>query len=128
MSFLTGPTGPRQVFSCKLGSTDRGLLDEADGFVRLEADRTGRLVEATIVAPSAGEMISELTVAIQHRLTLQDLGKIIHPYPSLSDAVGSCCFQARMKGWPDYQERRRLPASWLVLGLALGAAAWRSWR
>ena len=72
------------------------------GFVAIEAEEgTGRLVRATIVAPHAGEMITELTVCVQQRLTMDDLAEVIHPYPTLADAVGACCFQFRSRRWPD---------------------------
>ena len=44
-------------------------------------------------------MISEFSVAIQHGLTMDDLSRVVHPYPTLSDAVAAAtcpaCFSVR---------------------------------
>jgi hypothetical protein len=42
---------------------------------------------AVVVAPSAGEIISELQVAISVGLTLGKLASIMHAYPSYSIAI-----------------------------------------
>lgn len=45
---------------------------------------------ATIVAPCAGEMISELTVAMQADIGLGTLGRVVHPYPTIAEAIKGC--------------------------------------
>ncbi|MCU0633556.1 MAG: mercuric reductase [Gemmatimonadaceae bacterium] len=72
-----------------LHENDRALLDgESEGFVRVHVRRgTDTIVGATIVAEHAGEMISELTVAITNRIGLSGIGKSIHPYPTQADAI-----------------------------------------
>ena len=51
---------------------------------------TQTIVGATIVAAAAGEMISELTLAIQHGIPLgaRGVGGVIHCYPTVADAIG----------------------------------------
>jgi hypothetical protein len=44
-------------------------------------------VAATIVAAHAGDLISEITLAMTHGLGLQKLGSTIHPYPTQADAI-----------------------------------------
>lgn len=53
------------------------------------------------IAENAGEMISELTLAIQFDIGLGEsgLGKVIHSYPTVADAVGGCAFQYKSKHW-----------------------------
>lgn len=72
-----------------LHDNDRALLDgESEGFVRVHCKRgTDRIVGATIVAEHAGEMISELTVAMTNGIGLSGIGKSIHPYPTQADAI-----------------------------------------
>ncbi|HEY1085771.1 MAG TPA: NAD(P)/FAD-dependent oxidoreductase [Candidatus Saccharimonadales bacterium] len=61
--------------------------DFRDGFVKLIADRSGVLIGATIVAPHAGEMIHELTLAIKHKMTASQVANTPHAFLSWSEAV-----------------------------------------
>jgi dihydrolipoamide dehydrogenase len=53
----------------------------------LVSEDDGRLLGAHLIGPSVSEMISELTLAIQQGVTAERLGKVIHPHPSLSEAI-----------------------------------------
>ena len=46
-----------------------------------------RIVGATIVAENAGDMISELSVAMANGLGLSKIGATIHPYPTQAEAI-----------------------------------------
>ncbi|MBA2668044.1 MAG: NAD(P)/FAD-dependent oxidoreductase [Trueperaceae bacterium] len=72
-----------------LADTDRGLtLGLEEGYVRVTAMRlTGRLLAATIVGPSAGEMIHLLTHAQRSRMSLWRLSRLVVAYPALADAI-----------------------------------------
>ena len=61
--------------------------DFTDGFVKLIADKKGQLLGATIVAPHAGEMIHELTLAIHHNMSVKDVASAPHAFLSWSEAV-----------------------------------------
>ena len=78
-----------QAFVQEFDRVDRAVLDgETDGFVKvLVRARTDKVVGATIVARHAGEMISELTLAMANRLGLRALAKTIHPYPTQGEAI-----------------------------------------
>jgi pyruvate/2-oxoglutarate dehydrogenase complex dihydrolipoamide dehydrogenase (E3) component len=68
---------------------DRALADgEEEGFVKVHVRRgTDRIVGATIVARHAGEMISELTLAIRAGVGLKGISGVIHPYPTQAEAI-----------------------------------------
>jgi pyruvate/2-oxoglutarate dehydrogenase complex dihydrolipoamide dehydrogenase (E3) component len=68
---------------------DRAILDgEDEGFARVHYDRqSGQMLGGTIVARHAGELISELTLAITHNLTLGALSTTIHPYPTQAEVL-----------------------------------------
>lgn len=68
---------------------DRAILSgETEGFVKVHTRRgTDRIVGATIVAPHAGDLISEITLAMTHGLGLKQLGSTIHPYPTQAEAI-----------------------------------------
>ena len=71
---------------------DRALLDgEEEGFVKIHV-RRGRdeILGATIVARHAGEMISEISVAMAARIGLGRLASVIHPYPTQAEAIRQC--------------------------------------
>jgi pyruvate/2-oxoglutarate dehydrogenase complex dihydrolipoamide dehydrogenase (E3) component len=72
-----------------IGGTDRGRADgDADGFVKVHVKRgSDRIVGATIVARHAGELISEITVAMAGGVGLQKLSTVIHPYPTQAEAI-----------------------------------------
>ncbi len=42
---------------------------------------------ATIVAPNAGDLISEVSVAMAGKLGLSRLASVIHPYPTRAEAI-----------------------------------------
>ena len=87
-----------------LEHNDRGILNSNNiGFVKILCKKdTDCIVSATIVAENAGEMISELTLAIQFDIGLgsRGLGSVIHSYPTVAEAIGGCAFQYKMKHWP----------------------------
>lgn len=61
--------------------------DFRDGFVKILVDTRGVILGATIMAPHAGEMIHELTLAIQHRMTAADIAATPHAFLSWNEAV-----------------------------------------
>jgi pyruvate/2-oxoglutarate dehydrogenase complex dihydrolipoamide dehydrogenase (E3) component len=81
-----------ETFTQPLASLDRAMTDSAtDGFVKLQTARgTGRIVGATIVAPRAGELISEVSVAMAAKMGLGALAQAIHPYPTYAEAIRKC--------------------------------------
>jgi dihydrolipoamide dehydrogenase len=58
------------------------------GMVKLLFSRKdNRLLAAHMIGPNVSEMISELALAISEGVTAERLGQLIHPHPSLSEAV-----------------------------------------
>lgn len=62
-----------------------------DGFVKIIVDKKAVLIGATVVAPHAGEIIHELTLAIQYKMTSHDVANTLHAFPSWSEAVRVAC-------------------------------------
>lgn len=81
-----------QSYTQPMTGVDRAITDgDTAGFVKILARRdTNHIVGATIVARHAGEMISEISVAMAGRLRLTDLTRVIHPYPTQSEAIRKC--------------------------------------
>jgi pyruvate/2-oxoglutarate dehydrogenase complex dihydrolipoamide dehydrogenase (E3) component len=68
---------------------DRALADgETNGFLKiLHKKDSDEILGATIVASHAGEMISEVTTAIVHKIGLSKMSSVIHPYPTQAEAI-----------------------------------------
>ncbi|MBO0601075.1 dihydrolipoyl dehydrogenase [Sporosarcina sp. E16_3] len=61
-------------------------LDASEGFVKLVSRKEdGLLLGAQIVGESASDMISELALAIEAGMTLEDIAMTIHAHPTLSE-------------------------------------------
>ena len=73
----------------EFADVDRAILDGDDeGFVKVHTKKgTDEIVGATIVAGHAGDMISEITLAMTHGLGLRKIGSTIHPYPTQAEAI-----------------------------------------
>ncbi len=80
---------PVQVVELPLTENDRALLEgESSGFVKvLLKQGSDRIVGGTVVASHAGDLISEITMAMTLNLGLKKIGQTIHPYPTQADAV-----------------------------------------
>ena len=63
-------------------------MGETDGFVKLLADKaTDRLLGAHIIGPDAGTLIAELATAMEFGASAEDVARICHAHPTLSEAV-----------------------------------------
>ncbi|MCK6399756.1 dihydrolipoyl dehydrogenase [Thauera aminoaromatica] len=71
-------------------ASGRAIANGADyGFTKLIFDaETHRVIGGTIVGPSAGDMIGEVCLAIEMGADAVDIGKTIHPHPTLGETVG----------------------------------------
>ena len=73
----------------QLEHVDRAILEGTDeGFVKIHTKKgTDKIVGATIVAENAGDLISEITVAMKNKVGLAGIGATIHPYPTQAEAI-----------------------------------------
>jgi dihydrolipoamide dehydrogenase len=71
-------------------ASGRAIANARDeGVTKLIFDEeTHRIVGAGIVGTGAGDLISELALAIEMGADATDIGKTIHPHPTLSESVG----------------------------------------
>ena len=64
-------------------------IDRTEGFTKLIFDEeTHRVVGGAIIGPHAGDLISEVALAIEMGSEAADIGLTIHPHPTLSESVG----------------------------------------
>ena len=61
----------------------------AEGFTKLLFDaESHRIIGGTIVGTHAGDMIGEIALAIEMGCDATDIGKTIHPHPTLGESIG----------------------------------------
>jgi NAD(P)H dehydrogenase (quinone) len=77
------------VFLLSLATNARAKMQEqSDGFIKIFCRKTSRIVAgAVVVSPNASELIHPLTVAVQERLTVDELASTFTVFPSLSGSI-----------------------------------------
>ena len=72
-----------------MNTVDRAILEsDDDGFLEVYVKKgTDKILGATMVAGHAGEMISEITIAMVAGAGLGTIAKTIHPYPTRAEAI-----------------------------------------
>jgi len=73
----------------KFSDVDRAITEDDDaGFVKIHTRRgSDHILGATIVARNAGDLISEVSVAMAGGMGLAKLSSVIHPYPTQAEAI-----------------------------------------
>ena len=71
------------------GANGKCLIDGcASGYIKLVADAsTDVLLGAQLVYPRATDLVSELALAVQQKLTVDAVADVIHPHPTFSEGV-----------------------------------------
>lgn len=71
-------------------ASGRAIANGADyGQTKLIFDAvTRRIIGGSIIGPSAGDMIGEICLAIELGADAIDIGKTIHPHPTLGETIG----------------------------------------
>jgi len=63
-------------------------MGAADGFVKVLADaNTDEILGVHIVAAAASDLIAEAAVAMEFKAAAEDIGRVCHPHPSLSEVM-----------------------------------------
>lgn len=62
-------------------------LAQTEGFVRLVTNENGTVIGGQVAGVGASDLISELTVAVEGGLNVEDLALTIHPHPTLSEVI-----------------------------------------
>lgn len=77
------------TFLIPFDKVDRAIIDgEEEGFVKIHVKKgSDKILGATIVARHAGDMISEITLAMVNNIGLGKIASTIHPYPTQADAI-----------------------------------------
>lgn len=71
-------------------ASGRAIANGCDqGFTKLIFDaESGKIIGGGIVGPNGGDMIGEICLAIEMGCDATDIGKTIHPHPTLGETIG----------------------------------------
>ncbi len=76
------------TYRYEMDDLDRAIVDGTGvGFVKISADRKGKVIGATIVAHGAGDLLMPLVLAKTHGLSLSQVANTIFPYPTMVEGV-----------------------------------------
>lgn len=77
-----------RICTWPLSRIDRAVCDkDREGLLKIVAKADGTIVGATLVGRRAGDVLTELVMAVERKLTLADLARVIHPYPTYSTGI-----------------------------------------
>jgi dihydrolipoamide dehydrogenase len=63
-------------------------IDEPEGFVKILADdKTDKVLGVHIIGPHAGEMIAEMSIAMEFGASSEDIARTCHAHPTFSEAI-----------------------------------------
>jgi pyruvate/2-oxoglutarate dehydrogenase complex dihydrolipoamide dehydrogenase (E3) component len=85
------------VWQIGLDHNDRARADGVTEGAIIIVTAKGRIVGAHILAPSAGELIHELALAIRHQMKIDDVAQLVHVYPTLASSVGQLAASAALE-------------------------------
>jgi pyruvate/2-oxoglutarate dehydrogenase complex dihydrolipoamide dehydrogenase (E3) component len=77
------------IYKLPLSSNPRAkMMGIKDGFVKLFASTgSGTVIGGVIVAPHASELVLSIALAVEHRLTVDQLARAFSVYPSLTGSI-----------------------------------------
>lgn len=102
-----------RTFHISLDDVDRAIADgETNGFAKIHVSKNGdRILGATVVTRHAGEMINEITLAMEKRLGLGAIGNVIHPYPTQAEVIRKAADEYTLSQFTPFV--KKLSSTWL---------------
>ncbi len=91
---------PARAVTLPLAGNARAKMSRrTDGFVKLYCrEETGQVIGGVVVAPEASELIMPIALAVQRRLTVDDLAATFTVYPSLSGSIAEAARRLMHRG------------------------------
>ncbi|CAH8495566.1 unnamed protein product [Heterobilharzia americana] len=69
--------------------------DEAEGLFKVLAHKdTDRLLGVHLLGPCAGELINEAVLAMEYGASAEDVARVCHAHPTVSEALRESCLAA----------------------------------
>ena len=71
-----------------LANSRAKAIDEPDGFVKILADATSdKVLGVHLIGPHAGELIAEMSIAMEFGASSEDIARTCHAHPTFSEAL-----------------------------------------
>ena len=72
-----------------MSEVDRAICEKREeGFIEITTRRfSSQIIGATIVGPRSGEMLMQITTAMQNKIPLRKFSDLIHPYPIYNQGI-----------------------------------------
>ncbi|XP_023514290.1 dihydrolipoyl dehydrogenase, mitochondrial-like isoform X1 [Cucurbita pepo subsp. pepo] len=71
-----------------LANSRAKAIDDAEGVVKILAEKeTDKILGVHIMAPNAGELIHEAVLALQYDAASEDIARVCHAHPTMSEAL-----------------------------------------
>ena len=78
-----------------LANSRAKAINEPEGFVKILADtKTDKVLGVHIIGPHAGEMIAEMSVAMEFGASSEDIARTCHAHPTFSEAIKEAALSA----------------------------------
>jgi len=88
------------VIKVDFADVDRAQAEKAtEGFAKYICDRSGQILGAHIVGPSAGELIHEVVMAMKNKQPISALSGHIHIYPTLAEVNSKAALAFKKQGY-----------------------------
>jgi pyruvate/2-oxoglutarate dehydrogenase complex dihydrolipoamide dehydrogenase (E3) component len=80
---------PLDTYQVPISRANRATTDgQEEGLVKIHVKQgTAEIVGATVVAAHAGDLITQLTLAITQKIPLGAFSAVIYPYPTQGEAI-----------------------------------------
>ena len=63
-------------------------INEAEGFIKILADnKTDKILGVHMIGPHAGELIAEMSLAMEFGASAEDIARTCHAHPTFSEAI-----------------------------------------
>jgi len=83
----------------RFGGNSRAIIiGEAEGLVKIVAERDGPVLGVHIVGPWATELLAEGYLVVNWEATADDLSPLLHPHPTLSEVFGEAALALTGRG------------------------------
>ena len=83
----------------RFGGNSRALiLGEPEGFVKIVAEADGPVLGVHVIGPWATELLAEGYLAVNWEATPEDIGRLVHPHPTLSELFGETALALTGRG------------------------------
>jgi dihydrolipoamide dehydrogenase len=83
----------------RFGGNSRALiLGEPEGFVKIVAEVGGPILGVHVIGPWATELLAEGYLAVNWEATPEDVGRLMHPHPTLSELFGETAMALTGRG------------------------------